>query len=312
MASSNAARPCLQRAIQTCSLASPSRPLLPTSAAARQAPALLLLATTSSSSRSTPSSQAPGQQARLFSTTEALQKRQGNRRANRDHNRERGLSAVKRTGTREVLSVHNEPLPQPVDPGKFPKVPTDKNHGLWDFFYARDKPLNTPQEDHAHGRAWRVEELRRKSWDDLHLLWWVCVKERNRIATSNWERAKGRYGYGDSESREREMEVRKTQASIKHVLTERYYAWEDARILALSDPEVDLSGKGPAYRPSGSYLESNEVPWEKEEVEAAREKETASGEAVKGEIVSEDKTEKAVDASTIPDTLKPQQEGPRA
>jgi large subunit ribosomal protein L47 len=33
------------------------------------------------------------------------------------------------------------------------------------------------------------------------------------------------------------------------VLTERYYSWEEARQLARDDPEVDLSGEGPAYIP---------------------------------------------------------------
>ncbi|ROW02131.1 hypothetical protein VSDG_02569 [Cytospora chrysosperma] len=287
MASSNTARPCLQRALQTSrqgSLAAPTRPFLQAS-----------------------------QQPRLFSTTGPQQKRQENRRANRDHNRERGLSAVRRTGTREVLSVHNEELPKPVSAARFPAVATDPDHGLWGFFPAsRDRPISTPAEDSAHGRAWRVEELRRKSWEDLHRLWWVCVRERNRIATGNWERIKGRYGYGEAEARAREMQVRKTQAGIKHVLTERYYAWEDAVELARSDPEVDLSGLGPAYVPSGSasYLENNEVPWEEEDKE--KKGEAASGKADEGEAVSAEEDKKTVDASTIPDPVKPQQEGPRA
>ena len=46
---------------------------------------------------------------------------------------------------------------------------------------------------------------------------------------------------------------------VKHVLTERFYAWEDAVKLARNDPEVDLSGEGPAYVPSAdTYFEEGE------------------------------------------------------
>ncbi len=43
--------------------------------------------------------------------------------------------------------------------------------------------------------------------------------------------------------------MRWTQRSIKQVLTERYYSWREADILAKSDPEIDLSGEGPVYTP---------------------------------------------------------------
>lgn len=36
------------------------------------------------------------------------------------------------------------------------------------------------------------------------------------------------------------MQLRKTMGSIKHVLTERWYQFEDARVLAETDPEVDM------------------------------------------------------------------------
>jgi large subunit ribosomal protein L47 len=48
--------------------------------------------------------------------------------------------------------------------------------------------------------------------------------------------------------------------AIRHTLTERYYLWEDARKLAETDPEIDLSGKGTPYTPA-EYLE-DELPEE--------------------------------------------------
>ena len=45
-------------------------------------------------------------------------------------------------------------------------------------------------------------------------------------------------------------QVRHTMRAIKHVLTERYYAWQEASKLARSDPEVNLTGEGPVLIPS--------------------------------------------------------------
>jgi large subunit ribosomal protein L47 len=56
-----------------------------------------------------------------------------------------------------------------------------------------------------------------------------------------------------------ENQVKKTQKSIKQVLTERYYSWQDAQDVAKSDAEVDLSGEGPAYTPSDYFVEDEEV-----------------------------------------------------
>lgn len=57
------------------------------------------------------------------------------------------------------------------------------------------------------GRPWSHQELRRKDWNDLHCLWWTCVKERNRLATSEFERKRLAAGYGDWENRERDKTV---------------------------------------------------------------------------------------------------------
>ena len=57
------------------------------------------------------------------------------------------------------------------------------------------------------GRAWTHRELRNKSWEDIHALWWICCKERNRLATEKAERARLKAGAGDAESKVRDMEA---------------------------------------------------------------------------------------------------------
>jgi hypothetical protein len=47
------------------------------------------------------------------------------------------------------------------------------------------------------------------------------------------------------------VKVKLTQRAIKHVLTERWYAWEDARLIAESDASVNLypTEGEPSYTP---------------------------------------------------------------
>ncbi|KAF8486600.1 mitochondrial 39-S ribosomal protein L47 (MRP-L47)-domain-containing protein [Gautieria morchelliformis] len=38
------------------------------------------------------------------------------------------------------------------------------------------------------GRSWNTSELRRKSFKDLHTLWYILLRERNLLATQKAER----------------------------------------------------------------------------------------------------------------------------
>ncbi|KAF1926349.1 uncharacterized protein M421DRAFT_422691 [Didymella exigua CBS 183.55] len=179
-----------------------------------------------------------------FSTSSMLQKK--------DNNSNRGVSAVRQTGLRprQTLSVKhkdfaNQQLPTPV---KIEEKPTGtQDHGLWDFFKDQNL-LSTPTELLQHGREWTMGELRSKDWDSLHQLWWVCVKERNRLATEKLERGRLKALYGDHEGKQRDEVVQKTMKAIIDTLAERTQAYQEALALASQDPSIDLSRTdGPQY-----------------------------------------------------------------
>ncbi|PWY73622.1 MRP-L47-domain-containing protein [Aspergillus heteromorphus CBS 117.55] len=171
-------------------------------------------------------SRSTGQCSNFSSTAAAAARSHG-----RDLNKVRGVSAIHRTGPRFKLGVHKYELPEPVSPDAIGKRDPNPDHGLWGFFPKDRTAMSTPSYDNEHGRPWSIQELREKSWDDLHALWWVCIKERNRIGTSDLERIRLKAGYGEWESVERNRVIRVTQNGIKHVLRERWYAWEDAQRL---------------------------------------------------------------------------------
>lgn len=91
------------------------------------------------------------------------------------------------------------------------------------------------------GREWTIGELRSRDWDALHQLWWVCVKERNRLATEKIERRRLEAGYGDHETKKRDETVQKTMKAILDTLAERQQAYTEAYELAKHDPAINLS-----------------------------------------------------------------------
>ena len=90
------------------------------------------------------------------------------------------------------------------------------------------------------GRAWTAAELRRKSFDDLHKLWYVLYKERNLLMSVRERFRAADRDFGRAENN-RMQSVKRSMAGIKLVLAER-------RHLARHDAEQmnDLIGEDTA------------------------------------------------------------------
>lgn len=180
----------------------------------------------------------------------------------------RGVSALRGTGLnpRTTLSVKLKELAVPVEEKDRTPLKVDENHGLWHFFGRdRTKSIMTPSELSHYGRHWSPLELERKSFDDLHTLWWLCVRERNRLYTDSLERARLRAGYGEDEYLNRDLSVQKTMRNIREVLEKRVYAWEDARTLVETDDEIELVDGELVYTPRQLKVEDVYEAEEKEE-----------------------------------------------
>ncbi|PSC74962.1 putative ethanolamine kinase [Micractinium conductrix] len=110
-----------------------------------------------------------------------------------------------------------------------------------------------PKEDAVQpttGRSWEAQDLRRKSWDDLHKLWFVLLKERTRLHA---EKALYRARQERTPDPARITKVRKGMARIKHVLTERLAEHEDPAIKLQLRAFIDAmrtGSGGPAERES--------------------------------------------------------------
>ncbi|CAM0142401.1 unnamed protein product [Umbelopsis sp. WA50703] len=100
-----------------------------------------------------------------------------------------------------------------------------KAKGLQQFF---ENGVSLPEQTWT-GRSWKASELRVKSFEDLHKLWYVLLKERNVLATQREEAR--RLGI-DKSTWTNAGRCKKSMARIKFVLNERQRAYEEAKRLA--------------------------------------------------------------------------------
>ncbi|GJP29682.1 hypothetical protein CLOM_g19627 [Closterium sp. NIES-68] len=92
--------------------------------------------------------------------------------------------------------------------------------GLADFF-EQDRTADAPV---TTGRGWQAWELRHKSFEDLHALWYVLLKEKNLLySQKQMLQSQGRRMVQPHRIRL----VKASMCRIKQVLTERALAVED-------------------------------------------------------------------------------------
>ncbi|KAI7888493.1 mitochondrial 39-S ribosomal protein L47 (MRP-L47)-domain-containing protein [Mucor mucedo] len=97
-----------------------------------------------------------------------------------------------------------------------------KATGLYQFFENNE---SLPKQNWT-GRAWKAQELRQKSFDDLHKLWYVLLKERNVLATQREEASRLKLPKQLWTNQGRLKKCQKSMARIKFVLHERQREYE--------------------------------------------------------------------------------------
>lgn len=151
----------------------------------------------------------------------------------------RSFSSTSRVTARTGYRLpHNVQLKKPILP-TINNLETSESHPLWQFFH--DGQFTRPMKDLVtSGRPWAVSELRRKSYDDLHSLWYVCLKEINKLK---------REGVIYSEmgsTRENTINnivdsILSSMKHIRHVLTERQASVRNAQSIFAHEKEQFLN-----------------------------------------------------------------------
>lgn len=170
------------------------------------------------------------------------------------------FSALKEAKERQVLKL----------------PPPSEDAPIWGFF-EKNSPAEKPDgsfEAVVHGRAYEAEELRMKSFEDLHKLHFVLLVEKTRLQNALERARKASISFP---SPERLRLVRRSMARLQTVLTERQRARRGTRLEEEAEagmPE-DTDGLTLTERFEKDKLESRTVllPKRRKEVEDMNEQE---------------------------------------
>ncbi|XP_046741437.1 39S ribosomal protein L47, mitochondrial [Diprion similis] len=137
----------------------------------------------------------------------------------------RAISNVSKLFTNSTLSPNIRCTSVPVSHLRAPYYgcayvhTTPRRSDLMDFF---DEKKNWGELDVKVGRAWRKDELRIKSNEDLHKLWFVLLKERNMLMTMEHAAKKD---YETFQNPERKYKVEESMTNLETVVRERNKAY---------------------------------------------------------------------------------------
>ncbi|THH30654.1 hypothetical protein EUX98_g3537 [Antrodiella citrinella] len=108
-------------------------------------------------------------------------------------------------------------------------IPVDPKHGLYGFFRQREEDGVVKYDTlEPYDMTTKSSELRRKSFKDLHTLWYVLLRERNLLATQREEGRRLQVSPNRTSNTPKAHRVRKSMARIKYVVNERRIAYERA------------------------------------------------------------------------------------
>ncbi|KAG8730276.1 54S ribosomal protein L4 mitochondrial [Ceratobasidium sp. 414] len=118
-------------------------------------------------------------------------------------------------------------------------VEVNPNHGLYGFFRqvkddvtgisSYEALVPSHRTNDYSGRPWLASELRRKSFKDLHTLWYILARERNLLATQDHEARRQNIDAGSfTNITQRNRRCQKSMSRIKQVLNERRLAYDQA------------------------------------------------------------------------------------